>query len=137
MSANDLVSAVVEQLGGPRTGTGGGGHTLQNLDAPLSPAQGRSLMRPDQQKKRRDNPATGDAQKDNQRKKRREEVVEDEEVESEGLNSDDFPEEDRPEMFRDNKKFNRLTYETAAKICWEYKQLRDQKEMKVILHNSY
>ena len=63
------------------------------------------------------------------RKKRRNEDVQEEEV-VEGSNSKDFPREDRPDLFKDDKKFDKLSYETAAKICWEYKQLKDKKEMK-------
>ena len=46
----------------------------------------------------------------------------DENTNSNMKNSDEFPSEVRPEMFKDNRRFNRLTFEKAAQICWEHQQ---------------
>ena len=48
-------------------------------------------------------------------------------------NSDEFPVYVRPELFHEDKKFNRLSYETATKICWEHKQMKERKAMKVLI----
>ena len=44
------------------------------------------------------------------------------------LNSQEFPDpETRPAMFRDDRLFNRLTFEHAARVMWEYAQSEEKK----------
>ena len=50
--------------------------------------------------------------------------------EEEMLNSDSFPVEKRPQMFQDDRLFNRLPFEKAAQICWDHEQMENKKELK-------
>ena len=95
---------------------------------PLSPVATGRLLRKEAPTKRK----AVDEPRRKEIEKRLNAVTEVVEVEQpvEPLNSDDFPPEQRLEMFKENKKFDKLSYETAAKICWEFKQIKDKKEMK-------
>ena len=45
------------------------------------------------------------------------------------LNSQEFPDlESRPAMFRDDRLFDRLTFEHAARVMWEYAQSEEKKK---------
>ena len=45
------------------------------------------------------------------------------------LNSQEFPDlEMRPAMFRDDRLFNRLTFEHAARVMWEFSQSEEKKK---------
>lgn len=103
----------------------------REMSPPHSPTVGQGLIRRETQKKRKGESVPPKKSRDKKRTKvadtENEEEVQKDDVQR---NSDDFPAEDRPEMFKDDKKFNRLSYEMAAKICWENKQLKDKKEMK-------
>ena len=45
------------------------------------------------------------------------------------LNSQEFPDpETRPAMFRDDRLFNRLTFENAARVMWEFAQSEEKKK---------
>ena len=46
-------------------------------------------------------------------------------------NSDDFPASERPDMFQADEKFNRLSCEIAVRVCWEHKQIKDKRKLKV------
>ena len=125
---DELVGNVASQLGGD------GRETRRNerQEPPPSPpptAAGSGLIRKEKIPKRK---ATG-SRKDSRKKQRDESTVEtiEESDEDVSLNSNDFPKEDRPELFKDDRKFNKLSYETAAKICWEHTQLCEKKSMKV------
>ena len=130
-SLEDLEQNVANQLGDNRVDTSD--KRRERQEAPQSPApvsSGRGLIRRKTTPKRK----TTGAQKETSRKRRCDnnsvEIIE-ESDEGTGLNSDDFPKEDRPDLFQDDRKFNKFSYETAAKICWEFKQLREKKAMKV------
>ena len=130
VSVEELVGNVASQLGcdGRETNS----RRRERQEPPPSPpptSAGSGLIRKNPTPKRK---ATG-SQKDSRKKRRDEsnaEIIEESE-EEESLNSNDFPKEDRPELFQDDRKFNKLSYETAAKICWEHKQLCEKKSMKV------
>ena len=51
-------------------------------------------------------------------------------VEDTVKNSDEFPADMRPAMFKDDKKLNRLDYSQAAQIVWEYQQNMEKKKEK-------
>ena len=51
-------------------------------------------------------------------------------------NSDDFPEDKRPPMFRNDRKFNKLTYQNAAKVCFEYTMMIEKRASKNSSKNS-
>ena len=132
MTGSELTGVIVDQLGGPREGNVNVDRERQ--DPPLSPA-GNQLIRkePSQGKKR----APENSRKTNEVRKKRCNNNRDKEtdVESEEdtpqRNSEDFPKEDRPDLFQDDRKFDKLSYVMAAKICWEFRQLKEKKAMKV------
>ena len=109
-----------------RGGSAGAPRRAQQEQAPLSPTAPESgLIRKESCSSKRKRNEEAKKKEERKGKKSKDSVKE---VESK--NSDDFPTQDRPEMFQEDAKFNKLSYETAAKICWEYKQLKDQKESK-------
>jgi hypothetical protein len=59
-------------------------------------------------------------------------LVEETEVEDDSsrLHSEEFPAEMRPQMFKDDRIFNKLPFEKAASIVWEYQQGLDKKKEK-------
>ena len=63
-------------------------------------------------------------------KKRRVEAAEVTEVVTVRLNSDRFPKEIRPEMFRDDELFNKLSLDRAAMVCHDYAMLLAKEKMK-------
>ena len=46
------------------------------------------------------------------------------------LNSEEFPKESRPEMFRNDDRFNRLTFSKASESCWDYVKMENEKQEK-------
>ena len=142
---NDVTGSVIEladeasrQLSGNRVGEA---NSSREQTPPLSPSggpPGNVLLRREGRGKRK-NQESSKKSKETRKKSRK--TAEEQEVESDSLeviedqevqkNSDDFSVDERPELFHDDKKFNRLSYETAAKICWEFKQLKERKAMKV------
>ena len=64
-----------------------------------------------------------------------EELDRDDDTESR-KNSDEFPAEERPPMFRNDHKFDRLDYQTAAKVCFEYSMMIEKRAMKSSAKNS-
>ena len=44
-------------------------------------------------------------------------------------NSQEFPDKEaRPQMFRDDRLFDRLTFENAARVMWEHSQVEEKKK---------
>ena len=126
-SPDELVGLVVGELG--RDIERQSRDRVYRPEQPLSPG-GEGLIRMGCPPKRKSQEQTG-------KKGRKEKRTRDQdEVEIVGLeptgsrNSDDFPENERPDMFKDDNKFNKLRYETAAKICWVHKRLSEKKDMK-------
>ena len=135
VSLDTLASQVVSQLGGGREGEGGQRETRQEPHSPIPAASGSSLVRGESTKRK----SKGKTKKSHGKKKKgQEKPVEESEEEMESdeephTNSNDFPKDARPELFQDDRKFNRLSYETAAKICWEHRQLKERKALNVLV----
>ena len=126
ISAEELANRVAGQLGSNRLG-------VTRVEPPLSPGAGslsQGLIR--EPTRKRKVPDTNLMRKGEPEKRKNREIPETtaEDEQEEQRNSKDFPKEERPEMFQDDKKFDKLSYESAARICWEFKQLSDKKEMK-------
>ena len=52
------------------------------------------------------------------------------------LNSEEFSHDKRPDLFSDDRLFNRLPFEKAAQICWDHEQIQKKKEIKAKEKNS-
>ena len=140
VSALELADSVSRQLTGDRIGETNTGAERESPSPPLSPAGGPQnvlLRKEGQGQEKRKRPEKQKKSKEGRKRCHQENTervaeADPQEVEEEQFkNSDDFSTDDRPELFRDDAKFNRLSYETAAKICWEFKQLKERKAMKV------
>ena len=105
---------------------------MVELPAPSSPQLTSGVRK--NPTKRRVEPATSVPAK----KTRRETVELDRESdgEDEKKPSEEFPVDERPPMFRDDRKFNRLSFQEAARYCMEYSLLQEKKRMKEKQKNS-
>jgi hypothetical protein len=127
----ETAEALAENVAGQLPRTSGG----PDLRGSLSPNPRTSS--PDVWKKTTEKRKSSSRSKGSSDKRKRTERIADCDKEQDTcLNSDDFPSEDRPEMFQNDTKFNKLSYETAAKICWEFKQLNEKKLLKERKNNS-
>ena len=124
-------SHLVERVAGELTGESREGRRREmEGQAPLSPIQSQGLQRRELQREKRKKPQEKGKAGNAMKKQKEASVVEEIENEEEQKNSDDFPADVRPDLFKDDRKFNKLSYESAAKICWEYKQMKERKELK-------
>ena len=108
-----------------------------NLQGPLSPnprssspEKTVSRRRPDSPEKTKEKRKSSKSSSDRNKKRKTSKDSDKDKNEESDLNSDNFKKQDRPEIFQSDIKFNKLSFETAAKICWEFDQIKEKKKMK-------
>ena len=122
-ASDDTIAAevrVVNELGGSRQSVA---RMTGSKRSTGSTEQNTQKKKNDKKRKR-----VSASERSERRAKKNKEVEDDSEEEM--LNSEAFTPDKRPEMFKDDKLFNRLSFEKAAQICWDEEQLQRKKELK-------
>ena len=125
VDTNTAELEVFEELGKSRAGLVGGKTTT--VSAPrrgsVTTKSSSSSTRKKDKKKRKD--ATEDIEERRNQRKR-----DFSELEDTVLNSEEFSADKKPDMFKDDRLFNRLPFKKATQICLDNEQLVKKKELK-------
>ena len=126
----DLLNRIGQEIGGQgilggRIG-GPGGVSELGSTSPVKAVEPRKEV----QKKRKETTPAG---KETPKKTRK---TDKEEAEDTRKNSDFYPKDQRPPMFENDEKFNKLSFDKAAKICFSFYQMEEKKKEKESKDNT-
>ena len=134
---------LAEELGGG----GGGGGQEDHLDlGPKSPVTLRPRKETGRGKRRTASPARGESSPKRGASSNSQEDKDDTPERMDGgnsvlqekkRNSDMYPAEERPPMFKDDSKFNSLSGDRAAKVCFSFYELSEKKKVKQTKQNTF